>query len=102
MRQVVGEEAAEAAVWSVEVVVVVGRDMDSVEEKNEEMGNLGTCFQGNRGLKNTGRLDFFFILHAALPSGKILQTPLNDSNNTRCLLALMLLLPLEKHRLVSK
>ena len=58
MRQVVGEEAA-AAVWSVEVVVV-GRDMDSVEEKNEEMGNLCTCFQGNRGLKNTGRLDFFY------------------------------------------
>ena len=64
--------------------------MDSVEKKkNEEMGNLGTCFQGNRGLKNTGRLDFF-ILHAALPSGKILQTPLMTPKHS--LLALLLLL----------
>ncbi|KAK1883892.1 Zinc finger MIZ domain containing protein 2, partial [Dissostichus eleginoides] len=60
MRQVVGEEGAAAAVWSVEVVVV-GRDMDSVEEKNEEMGNLCTCFQGNRGLKNTGSSDGPFL-----------------------------------------
>lgn len=32
-------------------------------------GVSGTGFQGNRGLRNTGRLDFF-SLHAALPSGK--------------------------------
>lgn len=51
------------------LVVVVGSDMDSVEKKkkNEEMGTLGTCFQGNRGLKNTGRLDFLFsTLHCPL------------------------------------
>lgn len=64
-------EEGSSSVWSVEVVVVVvGSDMDSVEKgkkKYEEMGNLGTCFQGNRGLKNTGRLDFLFsTLHCPL------------------------------------
>lgn len=65
LRQVVGEEAAvcrgggsAGCVW--------GGDMDSVEE-NEEMGNLSTCFQGNRGLKNTGSLEFLFsTLHCPL------------------------------------
>lgn len=37
-------------------------DMDSVEKKNEEMGSLCTCFQGNRGLQNTGRLDILFSM----------------------------------------
>lgn len=77
-----GRHASSSSVWSVEVVsaVVVGSDMDSVErerergrgreggeKKNEEMGSLCTCFQGNRGLQNTGRLDFLFsMLHCPL------------------------------------
>lgn len=77
-----GRQASSSSVWSVEVLlaVVVGSDMDSVErerergrgregerKKNEEMGSLCTCFQGNRGLQNTGRLDFLFsTLHCPL------------------------------------
>lgn len=62
MRQVEGEAEAAAAVCR------GGGDMDSVE-KNEETGNLSTCFQGNRGLE-TGRLDFVF---STLASGNTLQ-----------------------------
>lgn len=56
-----------SSVWSVEVVCVVVAAVGSViwivwREKNEEMGSLCTCFQGNRGLQNTGRLDILFSM----------------------------------------
>lgn len=61
--------SSSSGVWSVEVVCGGGGgggecDMDSVEKKkkNEEMGSLCTCFQGNRGLQNTGRLDILFSM----------------------------------------
>lgn len=58
--------SSSSSVWSVEVVCGGGGggecDMDSVEKKNEEMGSLCTCFQGNRGLQNTGRLDILFSM----------------------------------------
>lgn len=61
------KQKGSSSVCSVEVVFGGGGggecDMDSVEgKKNEEMGSLCTCFQGNRGLQNTGRLDFLFSM----------------------------------------
>lgn len=64
-----------SSVWSVEVVCGGGGgggggecDMDSVEEKNEEMGSLCTCFQGNRGLQKHRQVGHFIlnVLHCPL------------------------------------
>lgn len=75
--------AAAAAACSVEVVFGGGGgecDMDSVEgEKNEEMGSLCTCFQGNRGLQNTGRLDFLFSMCCTA----LWQNTADPSNDSR-------------------
>lgn len=88
MQQVVGEEAErQQQPCSVEVVFGGGGggecDMDSVEEKNEEMGSLCTCFQGNRGLLNTGRLDFLFSMCCTA----LWQNTADPSNDSKTLMA---------------
>lgn len=84
-----GSRKAAAARAALEVVFGGGGggecDMDSVEgrEKNEEMGSLCTCFQGNRGLQNTGRLDFLFSM-CCTALWQNTADPSNDSKSPHC------------------
>lgn len=47
------------------------------------MGSLCTCFQGNRGLQNTGRLDFLFSM-CCTALWQNTADPSNDSKTPHC------------------
>lgn len=47
------------------------------------MGSLCTCFQGNRGLQNTGRLDFLFSM-CCTALWQNTADPSNDSKTHHC------------------